>query len=142
MWLIACATRIEFIRWRDQRLKISDEEIMFWFCGPGLERTYILRVTLVILFGSDLKLDLSSHEIHASFPWARTAVTRTPVPFLSRFTAAQYKLTIVELLKVFKNFACVEERVLARWQEAQYKVWIVELFQVLRFFWDVRNNVF
>jgi hypothetical protein len=33
MWLIAHVTRIESIRWRDQRLKILDEESMFLFCG-------------------------------------------------------------------------------------------------------------
>jgi hypothetical protein len=92
MRLSAPALRIEFIRWMDERLKILDEEIMFLFCGPGLEPTHIFRVTFVILFWSDLKLHFSSHEIHARFPWARTTVSRTPVPLLSRFTAAHYKL--------------------------------------------------
>jgi hypothetical protein len=117
--LLAPPARIEFIRWRDQRLKILHEEIMFLFSGPGSEpiHTHTFRVTFVILFWSDLKLHFSSHEIHASFPWARTRVTRIPVPFLSQFTAAHYTLRIVELLKLFEFFACEEHQVVARWQE-------------------------
>jgi hypothetical protein len=126
--LLAPASRIEFIRWRDERLKILDEEIMFWFCGPGLEPPTLFESPLSYCFEAIwsctfdptklmpdslepepqsqglLKLHFSSHEIHARFPWARTTVTRTPVPLLSRFTAAQYELRIVELCKVFKFF--------------------------------------
>jgi hypothetical protein len=134
MWLIDPATRIEFIRCRDERLKILDEEIMFWFCGPGLEPTQILRVTFVILFWSDVKLHFGSHEIPASFPWARTPVTISPVPFLSRFTAAHYKRRIVELFKVFLSFYLWGTGVLARWQEAHYKLRIVESFKLFLIF--------
>jgi hypothetical protein len=117
MRLLAPATRIEFIRWRDQRLKILDEESMFLFSGPGLEPKHIFRATFVILFWSDLKLQFGSYEIHARFPSARTTVTILVCHFYSGSLQPTTNLELLNYLKFLKFFACEEQHVLARWQE-------------------------
>jgi hypothetical protein len=114
MRLLAPATRIEFIGWRDQRLEMLVEEIMFLFCGPGLQPTHICRVTFVILFWSDLNLHFGSHEIHAS---ARTTVTILVCHFCCGSLQSTTNLELLNYLKFKKKFASEEERVLTRWQE-------------------------
>ncbi len=95
----------------DEGLKILDENIMFLFCGPGLEPTRTFGVTFVILVVKWSEAALfGCHEIHASFPWAPT--TTLVCELCSGSLQATPKLQIVELLKVLLNVLLLRKSVL------------------------------
>jgi hypothetical protein len=119
MRLSAPATRIEFLRWKDQRLKILDEEIMFLFCGPSLEnpRTFFespLSYCFEVIWSCTFD---RTKFMPCQIPLSQNHSHNTRVPFLWRFTAAQYKLRIVELFKVFKKI-CLWGTACSIWQES------------------------
>jgi hypothetical protein len=136
MWLIAPAIRIEFIRWRVEKdWKILNENIMFWFCGTGLEPTRTFGVTFVILVLKWFEGALfGCHHIDGSFPWAPTTSTILVCHVYSGSLQPRTKLELLNYVKFLYFFACEEVHVPAPWQEAHYLHRLVELFKVFSFF--------
>jgi hypothetical protein len=101
--------------------KILDEEIMFLFCGPGLEPTHTFAVTIcdIVLKWSEAAL-FGCHEIHASFLGARTTITILVCHVCSGSLQPTTKLELLNYWKFFKKIADEEQRVLAPWQEILY----------------------
>jgi hypothetical protein len=98
--------------------KILDEEIMFLFCGPGLEPTHTFPVTFchIVLKWSEAAL-FGCHEIHASFLGAKTTITILVCHFCSGSLQPTRNLELLNYLKFKKKIACEEHRVLGSWQE-------------------------